>query len=145
MEIRFPACLLVQSFAEIKKALQMSLNKQQQKIVAIAVVIFSLIAAVIVYRKFFSVNKNPENGYGEKVLTYIYRGEFKNGRLNGPGEIVQPNGDIHRGTFVDGVIQDDGNWIRADGKPAPYGAFMNGHYIFYENARNKEADKNLNA
>ena len=87
---------------------------------------------------------NPENGYGEKILRYIYRGEFKNGKLNGPGEIVQPNGDIHRGTFVDDVIQMGGKLIRADGTE-PYGDFHNGHYVIYEGAGKEEADKNLKA
>lgn len=131
MNINFPTYLLNQSLFGIKEMFQKELTPQQKKIAAIAGIIFSLVTAVLLYCQCFKVkNTPPKDRYGEKILTYIYRGEFQNGKLNGKGEILQPNGDIWRGTFINDKIQKDGQLILADGSVA-WGEFFDGEVFGY--------------
>lgn len=100
-----------------------------QKITELMIQCFLCLAiAYLIYATLTNkVEAPPKKIEKDEEIKDIFKGTLVDGKLQGKGEIIHPNGVIEKGHFVDGLFEGKGKVIAPDGAVLIKGLFKKGN------------------
>ena len=112
----------------LQQNLRYPLTIQQKKILVIALAVLAVTSIVVCYLfQCLCFKAKPLNGPGEITKEgNVYKGIFKDGKLEGRGTITSPNGMVQEGEFKDDLFDGPGKVIAKDGTVMAAGKYEKG-------------------